>query len=355
MAKPLGAQNPFESRKKENKIQLDATLGQKSTVNPFANTSANTKEVPPVIVNTTVSQPKLINQSEKNIKSKETLLEKFKQLSNRDTNFIFLFGKPASGKSYITASMIYYMQTCGLGTLHITKSNSREAELLVEDMYKNFHDGVIISRTNRIDPPYEIDLVFEPKDKRLPEMKITFLEISGENLQKVKVSDGDSTTGTLPDDIQIYLKCRDIKLIFFLVADHQTASHDSTTINKFLEYVHNKNENLDNSSYLLAITKWDTYCDRNNEDVDAFARRNMPNIYSRLMKNNKFCKKNAITHYSIGEFERVDGNDATAYQILTIDKSRANAVTKWLYKAITNKSLVPEPSYWDIFKEFLGI
>lgn len=281
----------------------------------------------------------------------ESLVEKFKRLSSRDTNFIFLFGRPATGKSYITASLIYYMQTSKLGTLHVSKTNSREAELLVEDMYKNFHGGKILDRTNRNEPPYEIDLVFTPKDSKLPKMKITFLEMSGENLKQVQIAKNDPNSGKLPDNIDTYLMCSNIKLIFFLVADHQTASQDSITINKFLDYVFNKDEKFDHANYLLAITKWDTYTGK-HKNIEKFTEEVMPNIHNRLIKDHL---GNAITHYSIGKILRREDKGVISDQIKEVDTTRAEAVTNWLYKTITKKSLIPEPTAWDKFKDFLGI
>lgn len=282
----------------------------------------------------------------------ESLVEKFKRLSSRDTNFIFLFGRPATGKSYITASLIYYMQTSKLGTLHVSGTNSRDAELLVEDMYKNFHSGKILDRTNRNEPPYEIDLVFTPKDRRLPEMKITFLEMSGENLKQVQILKNDPNSGKLPDNIDTFLMCSNIRLIFFLVADHETASQDSITINKFLDYVFNKDKRFDNSNYLLAITKWDTYKGKFRNNVERFTETVMPNIHNRLIKEHL---GNAITHYSIGEILRKEDKGVVIDQIKEVNTSRAEAVTNWLYKTITKKSLIPEPTSWEKLKDFFGL
>ncbi len=288
----------------------------------------------------------------------ETLVEKFNRLQRRDTNYIFLFGQPASGKSYITASIIYYLQTSGLGSLHISDTNSTESELIIQDMYESFHTGRFINRTNTaIAAPYEIDLVFRPNDNTLPEMKLTFLEMSGENLKSVQVKKGDANSGRLPDDIDEFLMCPDINLIFFLVADHINAMKDSISIHRFLNYAYNKDPRFDKSNYLLAVTKWDTYTGKHKDNVEHFTKENMPQVHNYL-KNNDVL--NAIMHYSIGSVVSRNVNGAVTEQITNLDISRAEALTDWLYQTITKQSLKPipppppKPTLWDKIRNFMG-
>lgn len=281
----------------------------------------------------------------------KSLFEKSIDLSKRDTNFIFLFGRPGSGKSYITASLIYYMQTSELGKLIVSPHNDKDSNLLIQDMYKTFQTRRVFDRTFAGAPPYEIDLIFKPHDRRLPAMKITFLEISGENLEKVHITKNRADSGKLPDNIDVYLMNKDVKLTFFLVSDHVNASRDALTISDFLNYVYNKDPKFEHSKYLLAITKWDTYRGRHRH-VENFTEEAMPNIYARL-RNEQIG--NAITHYTIGEVMKMDYKGQQVDQIKSIDMSRAEAVTNWLYKTITGKSLIPEPTLWEKIRAFFGI
>lgn len=281
----------------------------------------------------------------------KTLMDTINAIERKDTNYIFLFGRPATGKSYITASMIYYMKNSKLGDLNLSPTTSRESQLLFDDLYDNFGTGKIIDRTNAtVTTPYELDLVFTPKDSRLPPMKITFLEMSGENLQKVQILRNDPNSGKLSDDIDIYFLCHNIKLIFFLVADHEHAAEDSKAIDKFLQYVFHKDIKFNNANYLLAITKWDTYNGRHKK-IEGFTTETMPNIHNRLINESV---GNAITHYSIGKILTRNVNGVDTQLIQEINTERADSVTKWLYKTITKKSLVPEPSAWEKFLSFMG-
>lgn len=301
-------------------------------------------------LNSEMETDNFVNPQNDNLQ--KTLLETIKAIEDKDTNYIFLFGKGGTGKSYITASLIYYLKTSGLGDLLVKDTTSDIAKLLEQDLYNEFFTGKIINRTNRLEPPYEIDLVFTPKDRKLPKMNITFLEISGENLSKVKIAKNDPHSGKLPDNIDIFFMCKNIKLIFFLVADHATALEDSLLIDRFLNVVLNKNENFDNANYLLAITKWDTYNGKHKKNVEDFTKEFMPNIHNRFINH---TEGKAITHYSIGKILRSVDKGVVTEQIQEKNPKRAEEVANWLYRTITKRSLIPEPTAWEKLKNLFGI
>jgi len=284
--------------------------------------------------------------------SRTTPIQKYDKLRAKGTNYVFLFGPPSSGKSYVTTSLIYYMQTCGLGRIHFPESNEQQAQLLLEENYKRFHNGELIDRTSVADPPYEIDIVFEPNDKRMRSMKLTFLEMAGENLKKVRIEKGNPGSGKLPDDINIYLQCPDINIIFFLVADHMNANKDSVLIDRFLNYVYARNIRFGLSNNLLIITKWDTYPNRGQQKVVDFAKIEMRQVMSYLKR---YKIRNSVTSYSVGDIKRKEIEGKKYEEIQTVDTDSASIVTQWLYETITGQSLLPEPTPWERFKQYMGI
>lgn len=279
-------------------------------------------------------------------------VKKYDKLRAKGTNYVFLFGSPASGKSYITTSLIYYLQTCALGRVRFPESNEKEAQILLEENYKRFHDGKLLDRTNTAAPPYEIDIVFTPNERRSPPMKITFLEMAGENLNKVKILKEDPGSGKLPDDINIYLQCPDINLIFFLVADHNNANNDSVLIDRFLNYVNNQNDRFGSTNNLLLITKWDTYPNKGQQSAGDFARIEMKQVMSYL-KMHKI--KNAVTSYSVGLIKREKKDGKEYEKIHTVETESASIVIQWLYETITGQTLKPKPTLWERFKLYMGI
>ena len=96
-------------------------------------------------------------------------------------NYVFLFGIPGSGKSYIIASLLKYMEQSDLGQsrLDLDKSN---------DLERRLYNRMIMSFTDpkkyRIESNATLDfnrfnIIFTPKGNK-PEKTITFLDISGE-------------------------------------------------------------------------------------------------------------------------------------------------------------------------------
>lgn len=285
-----------------------------------------------------------------------TAKEQYENLINRQTTFIFFFGKPAAGKSHLMASLIHYMKTCELGDLILSGNNLRDAHLLFQDMFKSIQTGTYLNRTaaqiGGTEPPTEIDLIFRPKDTSLPEMRFTFLEMSGENLELVQVRGTNEQTGRLPDSIETYLNCPDLQLNFFLLSSHESATHDSQLIDSFLDYLVQKDEKFDRYKYLLAITKWDTYKGEFKNDYEAFIEKIMPHIYHRLIKPGS---PNALTSYSLGVFQKHWDKGHETDLLVQADYSRAAVVTAWMYKNITGRSLIPEPGFLERIRLFFGI
>lgn len=286
----------------------------------------------------------------------KTAKEQYESLANKNTNFIFFFGKPAAGKTHLMASLIHYMKTCDLGDLIISKNNQRDAHLLIQDMYESIQTGTFLNRTasqiGGTEPPTEIDLIFKPKDGRLPPMKFTFLEMSGENLEMVQVRNTNQQSGKLPDTIETYLNCPGLRLSFLLLGSHEEAKRDAQVIDSFLDYLVEKDAKFDRARYLLAITKWDTYTGAYKKDVEEFVDVFMPQIYQRLIKEGSI---NALTNYSLGSFQKVQSGGAVAEVLVKVDTTKAAVVTEWLYHNITGKSLIHAPGLIERFKMFFGI
>ncbi len=291
------------------------------------------------------------------IVERKTLKGQYERLKDRNTNFIFFFGKPASGKSHVMASLIYYMKTSEYGDLITLESNTRESHLLVDEMFNAIQMGTTLNATpsqiGGLEPPTEIDFVFRPKNRKQPEMRFTFLEMSGENLEVVQIKKNKEHTGQLPETIDLFLRCPDIKLFFFLLTSHDEAFNDANLLNRFLDYAINKNNNFDNARYLLAITKWDTYRGKYRKSVEDFASNTLPQVYQRLRKDTTI---NAVTNYSLGIFEKDKTADGSSIDVMVkTDTTKAELVTEWLYKEITGSSLVQEPSFWQKALQSLGI
>ena len=273
----------------------------------------------------------LDDESEDNDNPK-TLLPQFRKLQDRDTTFVFLFGKQQAGKTVIISSLAYHMGVDDQGHLETRRrhDNLKGASYL-KNLYQTVRSGLFMDRT-AVGSLYELDLKYTPARPR-KSMHFTFLEMSGEDLSKVELS--EHSAGELPSNIDIFLKCHGLDLVFMMVAPYDEAEdHDHLMID-FLDYVSEKNPQFSYSKVILLISKWDRYEGRQVEDVENFVREQMPRTYSRLK-----ARSGSLARYCIGEV-----TDTNEY-IVDFNHERPDSIKRWLYKAITGKKIKSEKPWF---------
>lgn len=258
-------------------------------------------------------------------------------IDNKDSNYVFFFGKPQIGKSVILASLLYQMNAY-LGTIRpkMDTPNSQQAKVLLFDMLDNLKRGILPTRT-AINTVTEIDLIFEPnnKSKKVTPINLTFLEMSGENLKEVRRG------GTLIDSIDVFLQAN-IPITFILVTDFKNADDDDALMVSFLHYLEEKSRKFKQVNAILVIAKWDISGKSNapHEDyLNSFIRDRMPMTNGQI-DNYEFFK----TYYSIGEFIiDEEGKEKLAQLNLT----SAKILSEWLYESITGISINYEGTFWE--------
>jgi len=258
-------------------------------------------------------------------------------LETKDSNFVFIFGKPHIGKSVILASMLYYMNARA-GTIRpkVNSPNSKEAKVLLFDMLDNICKGILPKRST-IDKVVEIDLVFEPnnKSKKVKPINLTFLEMSGENLQEVRRG------GSLIKNIDEFLNAS-ISLTFILVTDFENAKKDDALMIAFLQYLEEKSRKYKKVNAILVISKWDLSGDANAPHADhlnKFIRDHMP------MTNNQVDSYELFkTYYTVGQFvANKDGSE----KLKELDLISAKTLTNWLYECVAGIPMDYEGTFWE--------
>lgn len=246
-------------------------------------------------------------------------------IDTKNSNYVFFFGKPQIGKSVILASMLYQMNA-RLGTIRpiVNTPNSQEAKVLLYDMLNNIKQGILPNRSQE-ETVIEIDLQFEPnnKSKKVVPINLTFLEMSGEDLQKIKRG------GNLIQNIDDYLNAN-IPLTFIMVTDCENADKDDALMISFLQYLEEKNRNYKQVNAILVVSKWDKMGHGNapHEDyLNNFIRDQMPMTNNQL-ENYELFK----TYYSVGQFET---NEDGGEKLVKLNLSTASVLAEWLYESIT--------------------
>ena len=256
---------------------------------------------------------------------KVTEQDQIKYLRDKATNFIFLFGKPAAGKTAITASLIHYLNSeCNYGSLE--KKGNPEGQRLWETIKQALAEGRFPDRTGGTNV-FEVESHFVPSNNRkyLSKLSLTFLEMGGDSLSEVSIR----KSGKLPSNIDIYFKAGNLSMLFILVAPHEEAHEDDQLMVEFLDYINQKSPRFRDSRVLLLVSKWDKYAGGNN--VTDFLRHQMPTTFRRLTRST-----NAYGVFSLGAIEdQVDGRPF----IQEYDSRPAKNVFEWIYKTLTGKQI----------------
>jgi hypothetical protein len=261
------------------------------------------------------------------------------EIKNRNSNFIFFFGNPQSGKSVILSSLLYQLSTeYGVLSPRNDAPNSKEVKTLLYDFYENMQKGILPERSS-VGKVLEIDLLFTPnnKSKKVPPINITFLEASGEDLAEIKRG------GKFNSTISKYLSAG-IPLTFILVTSYETAHLDDALLNEFLDEVQQKLKNIQNINIILVISKWDLSgsLEIDSPDVlDDFIQKHLRRLNQRIdsLEMDK-------SYFTVGSIEKNNGNQRIT---LLVPKS-ASILSNWLYEGITGYPLNYEGTFWERIK-----
>jgi len=277
-----------------------------------------------------------VSQDTKKFKS---MAEQIEYLEGKDTNYVFLFGEPAAGKTAVCASLFLHLSSPQekLGDMEEfryeddTRYQKNDLNLLntIRDAVRNRR---FPARTD-VGSLSHVNIRYRPIKRSKPPISVTFLEMAGDDLQKVE-STKDSL-GNLPTDIDVFFKAdRDkVSMLFVLVTSHQNAVKNDKLMVNFLDYIIAQDLRFRDSRILLLISQWDTYV--GDKDVKDFIQDRMPFTWSKLGKST-----NAYRYFTLGVIKDVDGNPYVA----KYDEEPARKVFHWIYHTITGKHL---ESWWS--------
>lgn len=274
-----------------------------------------------------------------------------------DKNYVFVFGIPGSGKSFIIASLLKYMEQCDLGQSRLDVDQSTETE-------KRLYNRMIMSFSNpkdyRIESNATLDfnrfnIIFTPKGNK-PEKTITFLDVSGEACQAIYQGDSSKYTGELPDFLRVVLES-DINSTFLLVGEleDEDKKGNQPPQDRILKAFYDKIldiQDKEGKQYhkILLISKWDNIAKNRRDEVSVvdYAKKHLPvTMNNFLAENHKGKVVNAITHYSVGEFK--------GDRLIKFNEERPEVLFNSLYECFTGQPLKnPEPFYKKAFRYLMG-
>lgn len=273
-----------------------------------------------------------------------TQREQIEAIKRHDSNFVFLFGAPQRGKTVVSSSLINFMGSVGSeGKVSAfgLKKGVDEGNALLRRIQRQFALGVFPDRTSLAadGQPLYLNVAFVPVDPKSRKLRLTFLEMPGDELQKVDSPDGGR--GALPSSIDVFFNTEKVSLSFILVTDTSRAADDDLLMTAFMDYIAEKNSDFENARFLLLVAKWDEY--DGDQSVDEFVRTNMPKTYGKL-----FSPRNSIAQFTIGTVRQADGK---AF-ISEFDPIPAKQVLNWLYSNIEGRPLYKK-SLWRRILRFI--
>lgn len=260
-----------------------------------------------------------------------TQREQIEAIKRHDSNFVFLFGAAQRGKTVVSSSLINFMGSVGsdgkLSSFGIKKGVD-EGNALLRRIQRQFAQGVFPDRTALATDgqPLYLNVAFTPLDPKRRKLRLTFLEMPGDDLQRVDSPDGGR--GSLPSSIDVFFNAEKVSLSFILVTDPSRAADDDLLMTSFMDYIAEQNSQFENARFLLLVAKWDEY--DGDASVEEFVRSNMPKTYGKL-----YSPRNSIAPFTIGIVRQADGKPF----ISEFDPIPAKQVLNWLYTNIDGRPL----------------
>lgn len=295
--------------------------------------------------------------------TREEYQQRLEELNENAENkhYILFFGTPNSGKSYIIASLIHYMNQCLSGTVRLNpERTTTKDELLFNQMLEMFRDHQKrLSRTATLDF-YELNVIFEPKDLNLPMVEMSFIDASGENFNRALVGEREGQVGELPDSIDVILDSN-VNCKFAFVYDQSQRKQDRdadraspqvSVLRSLYDHVLElQSQKRKRFPKILLLSKADKISDETrkkyNDSAQAYALAEENEL--RGFANGFFNEANTnnrIIFYRMGRFTKHD-------DITDFDEECPSRLFDWLYSSITGKLTRPQLSWWQRFVNWL--
>lgn len=256
-----------------------------------------------------------------------------KHIVDPDTTYFFVFGLTSAGKSVMLSGLVYYLSAIHKdgqvkATGDLDSVHHKRGEYVSSQMQERVEAGEFVEPTKMINNtelvlPSEINLEYIPrKSESKSSMSFCLLEMAGEDLAQIQLTDGGNKGGKLDEKINAYLKNPDCNIAFICVVDPEAASKSQLVIRQFLNYTDKIGRG--ESPVLIAVSKWDKVSHEYDNDVNKYFEEKIPSL-NRLSEDED--REYTKMGFSIGE---VLGEKN--YKFNPIDSEK---LFKWIYETST--------------------
>ena len=281
------------------------------------------------------------------------IAEEFVEFSKDGRILVVPIGFPQAGKSMLLSSLMYYSRK-GEDVLFKTNLENNypfdKGRLAVDEMVRHLDNQELYGATAK----GTLDLIginIEPSKSDLPILKLGFLDLAGEDIKKIKTSEGSSFTENI-NAVFDGLKVDGSPIIFILITPFEPPRNDGESAKvahsredalhyDFLNYLkQDQPKILKNSKFFIVVSQWDLNPDE-NASVEDFIRENRPSIYA-------YVKNSSVVwgEYSVGKLLTSTINGVTTSKIKRINYEYPSRFWKKLYTICTGKNL-DQKKWWE--------
>jgi hypothetical protein len=290
--------------------------------------------------------------------SEHDIAREFTKFGAQKRTLVVPIGFPQAGKSLLLSSLMYYARK-GEDTLFRTNLMNHfpydKGRLAADQMVKDFDKGDLYETTSE-DSLDLIGIAIHPANDKLPELNLAFLDLAGEDIKKIKTSEGAEFTSKI-NAVFNGLKIDNTPIVFVLITPFEPVIKDEDEDSlqnahnredvlhyDFLNYMHqNQSELLKNSTFFIVVSQWDKNLN-SNMNVETFIREKRPSIHA-------YVRNSTVVwgEYSIGKLLETNNGSSNKQEIVRINYDYPSRFWKKLYQICTRKDLDYKPWWKKIF------
>lgn len=289
------------------------------------------------------------------------IAEVFASIGADNRKVVIPVGFPAAGKSLLFSSLLWYGKKCTDAQFRILVRGDKAADKdendryflngkkVVDDMVQEFHDKKLYGRTltGTLDL-IGVDLIpskYSAKPKQFPVLKVAFLDLAGEDLKKIKESEGGEFN-TKINSVFKGIEIEESEVIFLLITpfdpipsgeETKANAHnrEDTLHSDFLNFIEtNRPQLFARSKFIVVVSQWDK--NKTYPSAESFLAEKRPAVYQML----KSSGRAVWGQYSVGTIleNEVDGG-VVLQKIHKQNIEYPSRLWKKLYQICTNKDL----------------
>lgn len=285
--------------------------------------------------------------------SQEQLIRIFDAINEDDRATVIPVGFPQAGKSLFLSSLMFYCETYTdklWAPDYMLEYPFDNGELSRNQMIGYFNAGRAYPATTS----GTVDIIgvdITPQNHRLPVLKIAFVDLAGEDLEKIKTSNA----GEFDDKIEGVLRgCETGKPIFCLVTPYEPVKGDreeDQLHSDFMNYVKVKLPDLyEVAKFIVIVTQWDKVPSNKKLDVETYIEKKRPKLHTLINGRNS---KVIYGEYSVGKVDNTkDEHQNNVVMLRRINFEHPHNFWNNLYKVTTGRSF--DSGVRSFFKKLFG-